>query len=250
MRWEGLVCAEQRPKPDTRHPKRQGWLLRGCQRRYCYLKAVSFSDGKTQARGGVAVAEVHDVAAALLAEVGPVTTMKLQKLVYYSQAWHLVFHGEVLFGDAIEAWPQGPVTRSLYDKHRRQRQVSHWPYGDSSTLTAPEKQTVRWVAEKYGPFSAESLSQMTHMETPWRIARGLLSPDEHCSTPIDRQQMKHFYARQRAAVDVAVSQAAASAAIEGVELDDEWQETLRAVASGTLSADEAVAEEIRRATRS
>ncbi|WP_285646590.1 Panacea domain-containing protein [Lentzea sp. NBRC 102530] len=195
------------------------------------------------------MAKVHDVAAALLAEVGPVTTMKLQKLVYYSQAWHLVFHDTVLFGDAIEAWPQGPVTPSLYDKHRRQRQVTQWPYGDKSVLTAAEKQTVRWVAEKYGSFSAESLSQMTHMEAPWRIARGLLDPDERCTTPIDRQQMKHFYARQRAAVDVAVSQAAASAAIEGVELDDEWQETLRSVASGTRSADEVVAEEIRRATR-
>lgn len=198
----------------------------------------------------MAVAEVHDVAAALLAETGSVTTMKLQKLAYYSQAWHLVFHGDALFDDAIEAWPQGPVTRSLYDKHRKKRQVSQWPHGDQSKLAPLELRTVRWVAAKYGSFSAESLSEMTHMEAPWRTARGSLAPDEHCSTPIDRQQMKHFYARQRAAVDVAVSQAAASAALEGVELDDEWQETLRAVASGALPADDAVAEEIRRAARS
>jgi uncharacterized phage-associated protein len=196
------------------------------------------------------VARVHDVAAALLAETGSVTTMKLQKLVYYSQAWHLVFHGEPLFDDAIEAWPQGPVTRSLYDKHRRRWEVSSWPSGDGSRLTPTERDTLRWVLDKYKAFSAESLSQMTHMEAPWRIARGVLGPDDHSSTPIDRQQMKHFYARQRAAVDVAVSQAAASAAIEGVELDDEWQETLRSVASGSVSADDAVAEEIRRAARS
>jgi uncharacterized phage-associated protein len=196
------------------------------------------------------MAEVHDVAAALLAETGSVTTMKLQKLVYYAQAWHLVFYAEPLFDDAIEAWPQGPVTRSLYEKHRRQRQVSVWPAGDRSKLTAAERKTLRWVLDKYGAFSAESLSQMTHMDAPWRIARGLLGPDERSSTPIDRQQMKHFYARQRAAVDVAVSQAAASAAIEGVELDDAWQEKLRSVGSGSVSADEAVAEEIRRAAGS
>lgn len=196
------------------------------------------------------MAGVHDVAAALLAETGSVTTMKLQKLVYYSQAWHLVFNNEALFSEVIEAWPQGPVSPKLYEKHRRQFQVSSWPAGDRSALTPAEKQTVRWVLDKYGAFSAESLSQMTHMEAPWRIARGLLELDERCSEPIDLQQMKHFYARQRAAVDVAVSQAAASAAIEGVELDDEWQETLRSVASGSLSADEAVAEEIRRAAGS
>ena len=195
------------------------------------------------------MAEVNDVAAALLAETGPVTTMKLQKLVYYSQAWHLVFQSEPLFDDAIEAWPQGPVTRVLYEQHRRMRQVSSWPSGDKDNLSPDEKATVRWVLDKYGHFSAESLSQMTHMEAPWRIGRGVLGPDERSSTPISEQQMKHFYARQRAAVDVAVSQAAASAAMEGVELDDTWQETLRSVASGTISASDAVADEIRRVSR-
>lgn len=195
------------------------------------------------------MAEVNDVAAALLAETGPVTTMKLQKLVYYSQAWHLVFQSEPLFDDAIEAWPQGPVTRVLYEKHRRMRQVSSWPSGDKDNLSPDEKATVRWVLDKYGHFSAESLSQMTHMEAPWRIGRGVLGPDERSSAPISEQQMKHFYARQRAAVDVAVSQAAASAAMEGVELDDTWQETLRSVASGTISASDAVADEIRRVSR-
>jgi len=195
------------------------------------------------------VAEVNDVAAALLAETGPVTTMKLQKLVYYSQAWHLVFQSEPLFDDVIEAWPQGPVTRVLYEKHRRMRQVASWPSGDKDNLSPVEKATVRWVLDKYGHFSAESLSQMTHMEAPWRIGRGVLGPDERSSIPITQQQMKHFYARQRAAVDVAVSQAAASAAMEGVELDDTWQETLRSVASGTISASDAVADEIRRVNR-
>lgn len=56
------------------------------------------------------MAEVNDVAAALLSQTGQITTMKLQKLVYYAQAWHLVFHSEPLFADTIEAWPQGPVT--------------------------------------------------------------------------------------------------------------------------------------------
>lgn len=192
------------------------------------------------------MADVDDVAAALLAKTGPITTMKLQKLVYYAQAWHLVFHAEPLVPETIEAWPQGPVMRALYDRHRGVRQVSKWPWGDKEKLIASEQATVRWVLEKYGAFSAESLSEMTHMEAPWRMARGLLGPNERSSVPIDPEQMKHFYGRQRASVDVAVSQAAASAAMEGVELDDVWQETLRSVASGTTSASDAIAEEIRR----
>jgi uncharacterized phage-associated protein len=199
--------------------------------------------------GGAALADVNDVAAALVSRTGPVTTMKLQKLVYYSQAWHLVFQAEPLFPDVIEAWPQGPVTRVLYEQHRGRRRVEDWLSGDRGRLTAAESATVEWVLGKYGHFSAESLSQMTHMEAPWRIARGLLEPDERSSEPIGQQEMQHYYARQRAAVDVAVSQAAASAAMEGVELDDAWQETMRSVASGKVSASEAIAEEIRRVGR-
>jgi len=195
------------------------------------------------------MAKADDVAAALLAETGAVTTMKLQKLVYYSQAWHLAFTSEPLFGETIEAWPQGPVTPTLYEKHKGKYRVESWPHGDKSKLTPLESKTLSWVLEKYAHFSAEALSRMTHMENPWKIARGLLQDDEKSSEPIALDQMKNFYARQRADVDVAVSQAAASAAMEGIELDDEWQETLRSVASGTISADDAVAAEIRRATR-
>lgn len=50
---------------------------------------------------GCAVVGVDDVAAALLARTGSITTMKLQKLVFYSQAWHLAFTGGPLFPETI-----------------------------------------------------------------------------------------------------------------------------------------------------
>lgn len=40
--------------------------------------------------------------------------MKLQKLVYYAHAWWLAYRGEPLFDDDVEAWPWGPVVRSIY----------------------------------------------------------------------------------------------------------------------------------------
>jgi uncharacterized phage-associated protein len=195
------------------------------------------------------MADVNDVAAALLSRTGAVTTMKLQKLVYYSQAWHLVFHSTPLFENPIEAWPQGPVTRTLYEKHRKRYKVADWPSGNPAQLTESEKKTVEWVLSKYSGFSAEALSRMTHMEAPWRIARALLGDDEKSSEPIATENILHFYARQRIDPDVAVAQAAASAAMEGVDLDDDWQETLRSVADGSKSAEEAIAEEIRRASQ-
>src|SRR5919197_3547989 len=128
------------------------------------------------------MANAHDVAAALLERVGPVTTMKLPKLVYYVQAWQLVFHNKPMFDDAIEAWAQGPVTRALHDLHRGRYHVKDWPQGRRGNLTPQELETIDWVVRIYSQFSAEALSRMTHMDNPWRVARGALSPNARCST--------------------------------------------------------------------
>jgi uncharacterized phage-associated protein len=190
---------------------------------------------------------VHDVAAALVGQLGAMTAMKLEKLVYYSQAWHLARHRRPLFADDIEAWAQGPVVRSLYQRHRKTRTISAWPHGDGSSLTDLERETVTWVAGTYGPFSAERLSRMTHSEAPWLVARGGLPEGAPSEAPISHDLMVSYYARQRADADTAVSSAVANAALEGVELDGEWQERLRAVVTGDLDADDLIAAEIARA---
>lgn len=195
------------------------------------------------------MANAHDAAAAILERVEPITTMELQKLVYYAQAWQLVFHKQPLFLDRIEAWRQGPVTRVLQEAHRGKLSVASWPRGDSRNLTPDEVKTIDWVVDKYGGLSAESLSRMSHMDSPWRVARGILPDDAPSKNEISREGIRHFYARQRSEPEVAVLQATASAAMEGVELDEEWQQVLRDVAGGTVSASEAVEAEIRRATR-
>ena len=78
------------------------------------------------------MADVQDVAAAILDRCGSMTAMKLEKLVYYCQCWHLARAGQALFSDPIEAWKQGPVVPALYQKHRGTYTVNHWPHGDAS----------------------------------------------------------------------------------------------------------------------
>ncbi|MGH3933066.1 MAG: Panacea domain-containing protein [Pseudonocardiaceae bacterium] len=193
------------------------------------------------------MAGVDDVAAALLTRTGPVTTMKLQKLVFYSQAWHLAFTGSPLFPETIQAWARGPVVPELHHQHRRRYQVADWPTGQPDRLDPVETRTVTWVVDKYGGFSAEALSRMTHQEVPWIVARASAAEGEHSSEPISHDQMRAFYARQRSDPEVAVAQAAASAAMEGLIIDDDWQETLREIALGFRSADDVIAAEIKRA---
>jgi hypothetical protein len=67
------------------------------------LKASRISLTK---RGEIRVS-AHDVAAYILKQTGEITAMKLQKLVYYSQAWSLVWDEEPLFSERVEAWRMG-----------------------------------------------------------------------------------------------------------------------------------------------
>ncbi len=44
------------------------------------------------------------------------TNLRLQKLLYYAQAWSLAMRDKPLFDDRIEAWPSGPVVPSVFDR--------------------------------------------------------------------------------------------------------------------------------------
>jgi uncharacterized phage-associated protein len=123
-----------------------------------------------------------DVAAYILRKQGPMTAMKLQKLVYYSQAWHLVWEERRLFEEAIEAWANGPVVRELYNLHRGRFSLSgpaEIPGGDSSRLTDQERATIDVVLNAYGDKSAHWLSELTHNEDPWRNARERADIGDH-----------------------------------------------------------------------
>lgn len=64
------------------------------------------------------MSNIVDVAEYILARQGPMSAMKLQRLCYYSQGWHLAWEGEPLFPERIEAWANGPVIPALYGLHR------------------------------------------------------------------------------------------------------------------------------------
>jgi len=98
------------------------------------------------------------------------TTMKLQKLTYYSQAWSVVWDDDVLFNDTIEAWKNGPVIRDLWEANRNSFRVSSVENGDSSRVGLKQRATIDNVLSFYGEKDAQWLSDLTHMEDPWKNA--------------------------------------------------------------------------------
>ncbi len=136
---------------------------------------------------------VFDVAQYILEKVGCTSTWKLQKLVYYSQAWNLVWKDSHLFREEIEAWANGPVCPELYNKHRGQFSIDRIIDGDSSRLTADQKHTIDTIVEFYGKYSGQQLSDLTHSEKPWIDARSGLSLTERGNRTISLESMSEYY---------------------------------------------------------
>jgi uncharacterized phage-associated protein len=123
------------------------------------------------------------------------TAMKLEKLVYYSEAWSLVWDDASLFDDRIEAWANGPVAPSLYATHRGHFGVdaSLAGLGNPDALSSTQRATVDGVLNFYGPKSAAELSDLTHREAPWKDVRGDLPPGASSSREITRPAMAEYY---------------------------------------------------------
>lgn len=102
-----------------------------------------------------------------------ITNLKLQKLVYYVQGFHLALHDAPLFPDPILAWQYGPVVADLYQLYRANGSNVISPAADYAFTTEPTAAQVdlmQEVFDVYGQFSAWKLRDMTHEETPWREA--------------------------------------------------------------------------------
>jgi uncharacterized phage-associated protein len=121
-----------------------------------------------------------------------ITNLKLQKLLYYTQAWHLALHGRVFFNDRIEAWVHGPVVPSVFQEYRSFKWTSLKIVGGYSVNSGVVHHTSK-VLEQYGRFDAYQLERLTHSEHPWKNARTGIEPDVASHREIEPKVMLDYY---------------------------------------------------------
>lgn len=127
----------------------------------------------------------------------PITNLKLQKLVYYAQAWFLANYGKPLFEGDFQAWVHGPVLPELYHAYKERGAA---PIPSPMDLEKVEAQLnpevidfLKEVARVYMPSGAYELELMTHQEDPWIEARDGVEADAKCTTVISLQSMQEYY---------------------------------------------------------
>jgi uncharacterized phage-associated protein len=148
------------------------------------------------------MASVHDVALYVLRKRGSTSTWKLQKLVYYSQAWHLVWEEQRLFREPIEAWPAGPVTPALYTILKGKFAIgpSAFKHGHVRNLCESQRTSIDAVLDFYGDRSGHWLTELVRMEAPWRGARDGLERNERGRRRIPLGAMNDYYGGLAASV--------------------------------------------------
>lgn len=118
------------------------------------------------------------------------THLKLQKLLYYVQGFHLALLGRAAFKEEIIAWDHGPVVREVYNVYKDGGAAGIEPPDSPPGIPADTQKVVDEVAEVYGQFSAWRLREMTHDTPPWKNAPkdaviGHQSMQEYFSTQLD-----------------------------------------------------------------
>ena len=141
----------------------------------------------------------------ILGRIKNVKHLKLQKLIYYIEAWHLAVFGESIVRDEFEAWLHGPVSRKVWREFKDASQLYAVITADKDRCRQAERQITRALDEdqveliedvlkEYGSKTAYHLEMLTHREQPWIEARKGVPDGAACSTAISKSLMKKYYA--------------------------------------------------------
>ena len=117
-----------------------------------------------------------------------ISNLKLQKMMYYQQGFHLAYFGTPLFDEDIVAWQYGPVVPSVYKEYKSFESNSISTSKEGISLSDDEEELFNNDYEEYNQFSAVALMKMTHEESPWKTTE--------INSVISRDKMMSFFKTQ------------------------------------------------------
>lgn len=142
---------------------------------------------------------IKQVAKYILQKQGEISTLKLQKLCYYAQAWYLAWEETPLFNEDFEAWANGPVCPELFRVHKGKFSVSANDIDEpisEDTFSKIQKEDIDKVLKYYGNKESHWLSELTHQERPWKETRmnANVQNGDICTAVIPKELIQDYYA--------------------------------------------------------
>jgi len=122
--------------------------------------------------------------------------LKLQKLLYYAQAWNLVINKSPLFENNIEAWIHGPAIPEVYQIFKTfdfSSPLIKFADDDFKNFSTNEKNIMDNIWEVYGKYDGPYLEALTHAELPWQEARSGIDSSTTSQNIISTKRMQQYY---------------------------------------------------------
>lgn len=143
--------------------------------------------------------------------------LKLQKILYYMQAWHLVyFDKQLLFDEKPQAWVNGPVYRTVYEIYKHIPMYNQFSLSNidikqqdveleillnaeaekqlaNLALTEEQNKFIESIYDHYGTMDHDRLVFLTHSELPWSEQREGLLPFQHSDRELSIDTMFNYY---------------------------------------------------------
>lgn len=142
-----------------------------------------------------------------------ITPLKLQKILYYVQAWHIVKHDRhQLFNELPQAWVNGPVYRSVYNTYkdrfyrssplmmrrvREEGDIVLEELKNNLNVSDVQLETINIILKHYSSMDEGKLVLLTHNDSPWNEAREGLGEFDRCEKNISIDSMYSFYSNNK-----------------------------------------------------
>lgn len=136
-------------------------------------------------------------------QLGEVTPLALQKILYFIQGLYFSKYGIPLFNDNCQAWVHGPVYADIYDMFRsfRYDPIDDPRFellkGKSNGLNEKEREVIDLVINTFGLYGGKVLERITHKEDPWRYAREGYLENEPSQEEISKEAIKEYFTSVR-----------------------------------------------------
>ncbi|MEW4104659.1 DUF4065 domain-containing protein [Bacillus altitudinis] len=124
-----------------------------------------------------------------------VTNLKLQKLLYYAQGFHLALHGTPLFDEDIQAWAHGPVVPEVYFQYKGYQfsDIEEKYPEQTIIITSNQRELINDVWEVFKSYDGKELERLSHTEDPWKNARGNLPEYASSNVIIEKDLIKLYF---------------------------------------------------------
>jgi uncharacterized phage-associated protein len=148
-----------------------------------------------------------ELAAYILAKLGSMNHLKIHKLIYYIEAYHLAYFNQSIINDNFKAWVHGPVVVKVWHELKEKANIYDGVIikdqfiksiikNIKSLLTYEQLEFINEILSEFNKRSPYELECLTHSETPWIEARVGLAPNMPSSNIISKDLMKKYYKRK------------------------------------------------------